>query len=281
MPDRSTSVNGVNVSRILYGTAWKEEQTQLLTELALEQGFRGIDTANQRRHYHEEGVGRAIAAAVSRGQLTRADLFLQTKFTFLRGQDDRLPYDPSAPIARQVEQSFASSLQHLGAEVIDSYLLHGPTLRTGLVDADWQAWRAMEALHDSGRARLLGVSNFNLGQLEALWRQARVRPSIVQNRCYAVRGWDREVRRFCADNGLVYQGFSLLTANQEALASPEMARIARRHGRTIAQTVFRFAVDVGMTPLTGTSDAGHMRADLEIFGFCLDPTEVEKIEKLS
>jgi diketogulonate reductase-like aldo/keto reductase len=89
------------------------------------------------------------------------------------------------------------------------------------------------------------------------------------------------VRRFCADNGLVYQGFSLLTANQEALASPEMARIARRHGRTIAQTVFRFAVDVGMTPLTGTSDAGHMRADLEIFGFCLDPTEVEKIEKLS
>src|SRR5438094_7764838 len=109
MPDRTLLIDGVRVPRFLYGTAWKEEQTQRLTELALAQGFRGIDTANQRRHYHEAAVGKAIAAALAEGLVTRDELFLQTKFTFRRGQDQRLPYDADAPIAAQVEQSLASS----------------------------------------------------------------------------------------------------------------------------------------------------------------------------
>jgi len=281
MPGRTLSINGVPVPRFLYGTAWKEDQTQRLTELALHQGFRGIDTANQRRHYHEAAVGQAIAAAVASGLAAREDLFLQTKFTFRRGQDHRLPYDPEAPIPVQVQQSFASSLEHLGTEVIDSYLLHGPTQRVGLAAADWEAWRAMEAIHDSDRARLLGVSNVTLEQLQRLCERARVRPRFVQNRCYAARGWDGRVREFCAANGLVYQGFSLLTANREALARPELARIAERHGRTVSQIVFRFALDVGMVPLTGTTDAGHMRADLEVFDFRLGPEEVGQIEGLA
>src|SRR6187399_2549777 len=131
----SLTIHGVRVPRFLYGTAWKEEETQRLTELALRQGFRGIDTANQRRHYHEAGVGQAIAAAVVSGLVSREDLFLQTKFTFRGGQDHRLPYDAAAPVATQVEQSFASSLTHLGVEKIDSYLLHGPTQRIGLAAA--------------------------------------------------------------------------------------------------------------------------------------------------
>src|SRR5438132_11159660 len=157
MSERAMVIDGVRVPRFLYGTAWKEDRTQRLTELALRQGFRGIDTANQRRHYHEAAVGRAIATAVQSGLVARDDLFLQTKFTFRRGQDHRLPYDPDAPIATQVEQSFARSLEHLGVAVIDSYLLHGPTQAAGLTAADWEAWRAMEAVQQSGRARLLGV----------------------------------------------------------------------------------------------------------------------------
>src|SRR5262249_33679313 len=104
---------------------------------------------------------------------------------------------------------------------------------------------------------------------------------FVQNRCYAVQGWDRRVREFCTANGLVYQGFSLLTANEDALAHPELIRIARRHGRTVSQIVFRFALDVGMVPLTGTTSADHMRADLEVFDFCLEPEEVQRIEQLA
>jgi diketogulonate reductase-like aldo/keto reductase len=281
MSDRTVLLDGVRVPCFLYGTAWKEERSQRLTELALRQGFRGIDTANQRKHYHEAAVGQAIAAAVAGGLVTREDLFLQTKFTFRAGQDDRLPYDPKAPVRQQVEQSFASSLEHLGTGTIDSYLLHGPTQRFGLAAADWEAWRAMEALHDSGRARLIGVSNVTLEQLRQLCNQARVRPRVVQNRCYAARGWDRPVREFCAESGLVYQGFSLLTANREALAHPAMAQVARRHGRTVSQIIFRFALEVGMVALTGTTDADHMRADLDVFDFCLEPEEIAQIERLS
>jgi diketogulonate reductase-like aldo/keto reductase len=281
MPERTLSIEGVRVPRFLYGTAWKEDETRRLTELALRQGFRGIDTANQRRHYHEAAVGQAVAASVASGLVARDDLFLQTKFTFRPGQDHRLPYDPEAPVGAQVEQSFASSLEHLGTDVIDSYLLHGPTQHSGLATADWEAWRAMEAIHDSGRARLLGVSNVTLEQLRLLCRQARVRPRFVQNRCYAARGWDRDVREFCAANGLVYQGFSLLTANCEVLARPELARIAARHGRTVAQVAFRFALEVGMVPLTGTTDTGHMRADLDVFDFRLEPEEAQRIERLA
>jgi diketogulonate reductase-like aldo/keto reductase len=281
MHDEALSIDDVRVPRFLYGTAWKEQETERLTELALTQGFRGIDTANQRRHYDEAAVGRAVAGSVAGGLVTREDVFLQTKFTFQRGQDHRLPYDPRAPIAVQVEQSFVSSLEHLGAQVIDSYLLHGPTQQYGLAPADWEAWRAMESIQESGRARLLGVSNATLEQLEELCRGARVRPRFVQNRCYAAWGWDRDVRNFCSSNELIYQGFSLLTANRKALARPELLRIAGRHGRAVAQVVFRFALDVGMLPLTGTTDAGHMRADLEVFNFSLDPGEVQQIEQIA
>jgi diketogulonate reductase-like aldo/keto reductase len=210
----------------------------------------------------------------------RDELFLQTKFTFRRGQDHRLPYDPDAPIAVQVEQSFAKPLEHLGTEIIDSYVLHGPTQSAGLAAADWEAWHAMEAIHDSGRARMLGVSNVTLEQLQRLRARARVLPRFVQNRCYAVRGWDRAIREFCTVNELVYQGFSLLTANRDAMAHPELARIAKRYSRSTSQIVFRFALDIGMIVLTGTTNADHMKADLDIFDFALEPEEVKRIEGL-
>lgn len=281
MNRHTISIAEATVPRMLYGTAWKEEETQRLTELALQNGFRGIDTANQRRHYFEAAVGRAVASSIERGLLTRNDLFLQTKFTFQRGQDHRLPYDPEATVGIQVEQSFASSCEHLGTDNIDSYLLHGPTQNDGLTSADWEAWRAMESLHDQGRVRLLGISNVSLEQLQTLCNGARIRPRIVQNRCYAVRGWDRDIREYCNANEIVYQGFSLLTANRNALAHPKMTAIAARHNRTVPQVVFRFAIDVGMMVLTGTTNEKHMRDDLDIHSFPLTPDEIARIERLN
>lgn len=266
--------------RLLYGTAWKEERTGDLVALALRAGFRGIDTANQRKHYHEAAVGRAITEAIRNGEVSRDDLFLQTKFTFRPGQDHRLAYDPAATVAVQVEQSFATSLQHLETDRIDSYILHGPSQRAGLGPADWEAWRAMEALQTRGLVRSLGVSNVSLDQLRAFCDGARIGPRFVQNRCYAARGWDREVRRFCAANGLIYQGFSLLTANRDALVHPDVVRIARRRGWGSAQVIFRFAIDVGMMPLTGTSDPAHMAADLAVLDSPLETAESERIERI-
>src|ERR1700758_3373571 len=134
---RNSDLRTAAVPPIMYGTAWKEERTQTLTSEAIACGFRAIDTANQRKHYVEEDVGAAVRAAIASGTVKREDLYLQTKFTYRRGQDHRLPYDPDVPVATQVEQSFASSLEHLGVTVIDSYLLHGPTRTVGLTANDW------------------------------------------------------------------------------------------------------------------------------------------------
>jgi diketogulonate reductase-like aldo/keto reductase len=264
----------VRVPALIYGTAWKEERTADLVRLALETGFVGIDTANQRKHYFEAGVGEAIAS------VPRERLFLQTKFTYARGQDARLPYDPDASLTAQVEQSFASSLEHLGVEHIDAYVLHGPASGRGWTDDDREVWRAMEALHRDGRVRLLGISNTSREQLALLLDEAQVPPALVQNRCYARTGWDREVRALCRERGVLYEGFSLLTANRLELAHPALPAIARRAGATIPQVVFRFAEAIGIVALTGTSDRAHMQQDLAAQAVELLPEDVATIEAL-
>lgn len=264
----------------LYGTAWKEERTRELTELALEVGFRGIDTANQRKHYVEAAVGEAVEAVLAKGRLSRADLFLQTKFTYARGQDHRMPYDPRAPFHEQVAQSFASSLVHLRTDRIDSYVLHGPATGRGLAEADWQVWRAMEGLESAGRVRFLGISNVAADQLEALIEGARVDPAFVQNRCYARLGWDRRIREICRAHDIIYQGFSLLTANRREIASPTMREMAGRTGLAPVQLIFCFAQQAGMLPLTGTTSRAHMQDDLAALDFALDEADVRTIAEL-
>lgn len=265
---------------LLYGTAWKEEATETCVREALVAGFRGIDTANQRKHYFEAGVGAALRRARDELGIRREELFLQTKFTFLDGQDHRLPYDPLASVREQVAQSFARSLEHLGVERLDSYVLHGPSTGGPLADADWEAWGAMEAVARAGGARFLGVSNVSAAQLAELVARAEVRPRFVQNRCYARTGWDRRVRELCREHGMTYQGFSLLTANPRALAHPELLAVARRLGATPAQVVFRFARRAGMLPLTGTTDPAHMREDLAACALALTDADVAAIETL-
>jgi diketogulonate reductase-like aldo/keto reductase len=270
-----------SVPDFLYGTAWKEERTPALTELALRAGFRGIDTANQRRHYFEAGVGQGLAAAYRCGIVARADLFLQTKFTYRRGQDQRLPYDPAASLSAQVAQSVASSLEHLGTGHIDSYVLHGPSSGYDWTEADAEVWEAMRKERDAGRTRLLGVSNVTLQHLEQMAALHSEAPAFVQNRCYAHLGWDRKVRLFCRERKITYQGFSLLTANVEILRHPLITDLAARADATPAQVVFAFARAAGILPLTGTANAEHMKQDLASRELALSPDAVRAIESLA
>ncbi|HVL57078.1 MAG TPA: aldo/keto reductase [Burkholderiaceae bacterium] len=273
-------MNPAQIPFLLYGTAWKEAQTAALTELALRAGFRGIDTANQRRHYHEAGVGQGLATAYRDGVATRADLFLQTKFTDVAAQDERLPYDPRADLAAQVSQSLSSSLEHLGTDYVDSLLLHGPQSHRGWTGADDRIWGAMIRERDAGRTRRIGVSNVTLRHLQQLLERSAQRPAFVQNRCFARTGWDRDVRAFCRAHDIVYQGFSLLTANPDVLREPLVLRIAAREGATPAQVVFRFAIGVGMLPLTGTGDPQHMQQDLQAAALSLTDDELRAIERI-
>lgn len=265
----------------LYGTAWKEERTAALAELAVRSGFRGIDTANQRRHYFEAGVGEGLAAVYRSGIVTREDLFLQTKFTYQSGQDQRLPYDPAATLSDQVAQSMASSLQHLGTDSVDSYLLHGPSSSHAWTDADSEAWEAMRKERNARRTRFLGVSNVSLLHLQQMAALHDEAPASVQNRCFARFGWDRDVRRFCRERSIIYQGFSILTANLQVLRHPLITGLAARANATPAQVVFAFARAIGILPLTGTSKAEHMKQDLASVDLTLAADEVRAIGSLA
>jgi len=263
----------------LYGTAWKEDRTASLTELALRAGFRAIDTANQRKHYFEAGVGEGLAAAYRARIVTRADLFLQTKFTYLRGQDHRLPYDPAADLRLQVAQSLASSLEHLGTDYVDNFVLHGPS-SDEWNDADSEVWEAMRRERDAGRTRLLGVSNVSLLHLEQMEAAHHEFPAFVQNRCFAWTGWDREVRAFCRQRNIAYQGFSLLTANRQVVGSAAIAELASALDATPSQVVFGFARAIGILPLTGTSSAEHMQQDLASLQIAIPAEVMEAIEAI-
>jgi len=265
----------------LYGTAWKEERTARLTEEALRAGFRGIDTANQRRHYFEAGVGEGLAAAYRAGVVKRSDLFLQTKYTYQRGQDHRLPYDPGVSLTEQVRQSLASSLEHLGTDSIDSFVLHGPASGYGWGEGDHEVWHVMCKERDAGRTRVLGVSNVSLEHLEQMKASGVELPAFVQNRCFARMGWDRDIRNFCGEHNIVYQGFSLLTANPEVLQHPPFVDLARQLQATPAQVIFAFARAIGILPLTGTSSAEHMEQDLASLTLNLPSSVIEALESIA
>ena len=263
----------------IYGTAWKKDATTDLVRTAVQAGFSAIDTANQPKHYSEPLVGDALAALAGEG-IGRDRLFLQTKFTPLNGQDHRVPYEPQAPLTKQVAQSFEASLKHLNTDYLDSYLLHGPYTYPGLGAEDWEVWGAIEKLYRSGRARMIGISNVNAIQLATLVAQAEIKPMAVQNRCFANRGWDRQVREICRTNGIMYQGFSLLTANPHVVGHPDVEEIARRLGVHGEQVVFRFAIQAGMVPLTGTTSLIHMKEDLRVHQIELTPEEVRLVERI-
>ena len=271
--------NNIALPSFMYGTAWKKEHTTQLVLLAVEAGFRAIDTANQLIHYQEALVGEALLVLAQQG-VSRERLFLQTKFTPVNGQDHRTPYDASADLSTQVKQSFQSSLDHLHTDYLDSYVLHGPYQRSGLGAADWEVWTTIEALYRSGKTKLIGVSNVSAEQLALLCAQAKEKPMVVQNRCYAALGWDKDVREICRSHGIIYQGFSLLTANRDVFVDPTIRAIAGRLGTGIAQVIFRFAMQIGMLPLTGTTNAQHMKEDLQTDQLTLSPEEIQHIETI-
>lgn len=268
----------MQMPRIMYGTAWKKDQTARLVEKAVRYGFSGIDTACQPKHYHEAGVGEALAALQAQG-LRRENIFLQTKFTPLAGQDpDRVPYHPDAPLPEQVAQSFATTQKNLGTDHVDSLVLHSPLSRW---DQLLIVWRAMEAIHDRGGARQLGISNcYDPVLFQRLHQEARVKPSVLQNRFYADTGYDKELRAFCRERGIVYQSFWTLTANPHILQSRVVQDLARKHQRSAEQIFFRFLTQIGIVPLTGTTSDQHMQDDLSIFDFKIEAESLPGFEEL-
>ena len=262
----------------MYGTAWKKSDTAKLVATALRLGFRGIDTACQPKHYEEAGVGEGVAASLGE-KLTRADLYLQTKFTSVSGQDPkRIPYDPRASLSQQVLQSLEVSLRNLRTDYLDCLVLHSPMPTAA---ENREVWQAMETLVDAGKVRQLGISNcYSLDELAMLFAVARIKPAVLQNRFYAQTGYDREIRAFCRKQSVLYQSFWTLTANPEILAHGTVVGLASKYQRTPAQILFRYLTQIDVVPLTGTRSEAHMSEDLAIFELTLTDPEMARLTAL-
>jgi diketogulonate reductase-like aldo/keto reductase len=269
---------GVIMPQIIYGTAWKQERTATLVKQAISLGFRGIDTACQPKHYHEAGVGAGIAACLNKG-LERSELYLQTKFTSVNGQDPlRIPYDAKASLAEQVAQSFQASLKNLQTPYLDCLVLHSPMPNPQQTLAVWQV---MTDIFHSGAVKQLGISNcYKLQDLEALYHTVEIKPAVLQNRFYADSQYDRGIRDFCQQQGIVYQSFWTLSANPYILADTLLQTLAKQYRRSAAQVLFRYLTQIGIVPLTGTASAKHMAEDLAIFEFKLTGDECVSVEAL-
>ncbi|KAJ7647013.1 NADP-dependent oxidoreductase domain-containing protein, partial [Roridomyces roridus] len=239
----------------------KENRTAALVVEAVLKGFRAIDTACQPKHYREDLVGDALLTLQKQG-INREDLFLQTKYTPIGGQTTSkpLPYDPATSITTQVNASFKTSLSQLHTNYLDSYIIHSPlpTLEETL-----EAWAALGALQDAGHIRKIGVSNtYDVRVLQAL---AAVRPiQVVQNRWHEKNRWDREVCRYCKDQGIEYQSFWTLSGSPSLLAVPELVSIAAASECTPEQVLFKLALMNGVTPLSGTTDKIHMEESVAV-----------------
>lgn len=174
--------------------------------------FRSIDTACQPKHYSEDLVGVALQSAYDKGLVTREEMFLQTKFTSLNGQDpNNVPYDVNASLEEQVQQSFAKSCFNLHTTYLDSLVLHSPM---STMDETLRVWHVFESLVQQGGVLALGISNtYNIDVLRQLYDRALVKPSFLQNRFYAKSGYDKAIRHFCKEKGIRYQSFWTLTGN--------------------------------------------------------------------
>lgn len=276
----NTFLSNENIKRpnMIYGTAWKKENTTDLVFEALKQGFKGIDTACQPKHYREDLVGLGLLKAYEIG-IKREDIFLQTKFTPIDGQDQKnMPYLESDEIEVQVEKSFETSKKNLKTNFIDAYILHSPVYPGSKLQ---RVWQKMEEFYDKKEVGTLGISNcYDLDVLVYLYNNAKVKPSIVQNRFYAQSGYDKEIRVFCNENSITYESFWSLTANPNILASEVLRNLALKYERGVAEIFYRFLNHINITPLNGTTSTKHMIEDLKISEFELLENEIKEIYNL-
>lgn len=264
--------------KMIYGTAWKKDDTSRLVEQALLSGFRAVDTACQPKHYREDLVGLGLENAFNQG-IKREDVFIQTKFTPVSGQDENnMPYFSSDDLLTQLEKSFLKSKENLRVDYIDSYIIHSPF---GPIEDLVKVYRTMEEFLECGQVGQIGISNcYDLSLLIYLYDVAKIKPKVVQNRFYKESNYDKELREFCKQKAITYQSFWSLTANPHILASKEIEALALKYVKSIPQIFYKFLNQMNITPLNGTTSQVHMLEDLDIDNFTLEENEVNSIKNL-
>ena len=261
-----TLANGYQMPCVGYGTyQTPADETRTAVAEAIKLGYRHIDTAAI--YGNEAGAGEAI---VNSG-LDREEFFLTTKlWNTERGYDSTLA-------------AFETSLNTLGLDYVDLYLIHWPANYLQFGDdakqINAETWRAFEDLYEQGRVKAIGVSNFLPHHLEALAETARIMPMVDQVEFHP--GWfQRSIYRYCQDKGIVLQAWSPL-GQRAALDNPELVSIGAKHGKTSAQVCLRWALQHGVVPLPKTVTPARMVENADLFDFELSGADMELIDNLS
>ena len=266
-----------------FGTLIADAATTIsATRDALEAGYRHIDCAE--RYRNEREVGEALRAGLAAGGITREDIFVTTKLWNSNHRPER------------VDPAFEASLERLGLDYLDLYLIHTPFAfqpgdeqdprdENGDVIYDkgvtlLDTWRAMEDLVDHGRCRAIGLSDITLNELRPLYESARIKPAVVQVEAHPYLP-ETELLEFCKENGIVFLAFAPLGhgIRPGPLEDPVISRIAARMGRTPAQVLLAWAVQRGGALLTTPKTAARARENFDISALPADAfDEINRIE---
>ncbi|WP_433444001.1 aldo/keto reductase [Nonomuraea sp. CA-141351] len=254
-----TLSDGRKMPRLGLGT-WPmdDEQARQAVTQAIPLGYRLIDTAAS--YGNEAGVGAAVADA----DVAREELFVTTK---LRGSQHG--YDAAL-------RGFEESRARLGLDYVDLYLIHWPLPGRGLY-AD--TWRAFVHLQEQGLARSIGVSNFTPEQIERLVEETGVWPAVNQVELHPGFA-QRELLAWHAEHGIVTESWTPLGRGPKLFDEPAVAETAAAHGRTPAQVVLRWHLQLGAVPIPKSADPERMRQNLEVFDFSLTDDEMARISSL-
>jgi diketogulonate reductase-like aldo/keto reductase len=249
--------SGTAIPPIGFGTWRMKDHDEAVNAVsaALASGYRHIDTAQIYRN--EQFVGEAVASS----GIPRDQVFITTKIWSGNLAVGDLP------------QSFDESLETLRTDYVDLLLMHWPI--TGLRGP---AWHEMERLHDEGRAKAIGVSNFTVRHLKELLAEAKVKPAVNQIELHVFLQ-QPELVRFCQDHDIVVEAYSPLV-HGERLDAPTISEIAKKHGKSATQIMLRWTVEVGAVPLPKSTHPDHIKANLDIFDFALDADDMAKIKTL-
>ncbi len=223
---------------------------------ALQMGYRAIDTASV--YKNEDIVGRAIRES----KIPREELFITTKVW------------NTAQRVGNVQGAFERSLERLGLDYVDLYLVHWP-----VPGCTPETWHVMEEIYKSGRAKAIGISNFNEIELTDLIQHAEVIPAVNQIEYHPL--WNRDgLRRFCQKNGIVVQAYAPL-ARGAYMQKDVLTKIAERHFRSVSQIGLRWLLQKGISVIPKTSQLDRLLENSQIFDFELSSEEMETIDSLN
>ncbi|MFI6574207.1 aldo/keto reductase [Nocardiopsis sp. NPDC050513] len=235
-----------------------DDDAQKAVATALEAGYRSIDTA--KLYANEAGVGRAVAQA----GLPREDLFLTTKLW-----NDDQGFDRAL-------RAFDASLDRLGTEYVDLYLIHWPTPARGLYT---ETWRALERIRSEGRARSIGVSNFTADHLDRLAAEADVVPAVNQIELHPYLA-QNAMRAANAAHGVLTEAWSPLGQGRGLLEDPVLTALADRHGKSAAQVVLRWHLQLGNAVIPKSVTPERIRENIDVFDFELGADDMAAVSSL-